>query len=453
MDLVDLIVTPFYIIIILLIAYGYQVNNKRDFLISNYFFRAYFLRILGGIAFACVYAFYYGGGDTLNYYDDSTVIAHALRTSPLKGIELLFNNPDITNASTYQYVSKMIFKTDPASHVVSAVAAVFNIITFDSFLSTTICFSLIGFWGNWQLFKTLCQLFPQLHRYLAIGCLYLPSILFWTSGIMKDTLCTVALCVLFSAIVKVFVFRKTKLINYAAIIIATWILYILKIYILLCFIPTISIYIFALINTRIKNSFLRTAMKPFFYAVAIFFAYYAFDFISENNQKYSLDSLETTAKITASYIGKVSIQSGGSFYSLGELDFSLSSIPLLAVKAFNVTFYRPYIWEVTSPLMIFSVLESIYFIYLSYLLFRFLVRYWQTKKKIFTPFTSFCFLFAITFSFVVGVTSNNFGTLARYKSLMLPFFVCGVYATIKQIKPTEVRKHVPLTDINSEKQI
>jgi len=434
MDLVDLIVTPFYILVICFIAYGYQSNNRSNFLVSNYFLSAYFLRIAGGMAFAFVYAFYYGGGDTLNYHYDSTIISNALRSDPINGLELLFTNPDFEDASTYKYVSKMIFKTDPASHIISALAACFNIFTFDSFLATTIFFSLIGFWGNWQLFKTLCQLFPYLHKQLAIGCLYLPSILFWTSGLMKDTLCTMAICYLFSAIVKVFVFQNRSIGNYVVIICSTWILFALKIYILLCFIPTISIYIFSIINSRIKNPVNRKIMKPFFYGMALLFAYFAFNTISETNKKYSLDSLEKTAKITADYIGKVSVNSGGSFYSLGDLDFSPSSIPLLALKAFNVTFYRPYLWEISSPLMVFSVIESLYFIYLSYLMLIHFKNHSKDLKKTFTPFTSFCFLFAISFSFVVGVTSNNFGALARYKSLMLPFFVCGVYVTINRDK-------------------
>jgi len=432
MDLVDLIVTPFYILVILLIAYGYQINNKKNFLVANYFLGSYFLRILGGMAFACVYAFYYGGGDTLNYHHDSTIISGALRNSPLQGIELLFTSPNLKNTNTYEYVIRMVFKSDPAAHFISALAAVFNLITFDSFLATTICFSLLGFWGNWQLFKTLCKLYPSLHRQIAIGCLYLPSILFWTSGLMKDTLCTVALCFLFSAIVQIYALKNSTLRNYLIAIISIWVLYTLKIYILICFIPTISIYIFSFYTEKIKSKLLRNTAKPFFYLLAISLSYLAFDFISQNDSKYSLEELESTAKVTASYIGRISIQSGGSFYTLGELDFSLSNIPSLAFRAFVVTFYRPFFWEISSPLMLFSVLESIYFMYLSFLLIRYIFRHALTKEKIFTPFTTFCFLFAITFSFVVGVTSNNFGTLARYKSLMLPFFVCGVYATVHQ---------------------
>jgi len=437
MNFVDLLVAPFYFLIFWLFAFIYKTNNKQDYLIQKYFISAYFLRIFGGIAFACVYFFYYGGGDTLNYHSDSMIISGALRHDPVNGIKLLFIKIDYANYDTYKYVSKMIFRDDRASQFVSGLAAIINIFTFDSFLSTTIFFSLIGFWGNWQLFKILCKLFPDLHPHLAIGCLYLPSILFWTSGLMKDTLCTAAICFLFKNIVDFFILNKRGLKTALIILITIWVLYILKIYILFCFIPTVAIYLFSNINNKIKNELLRKLIKPFFTILAIFISYRALDFISQDNKKYSLEAIEATAQITAKYIGAVSINTGGSFYSLGELDFSPSNIPGLLLQSFIVTFYRPFIWEVTSPLMIFSVMEACYFIYLSYLFFIFCLRK-KKGQKIFTPFTTFCFTFAICFAFVVGVTSNNFGTLARYKSLMLPFFVCGIYATIKQ------KNHYPI---------
>ena len=443
MELVDLILTPFYFLLILFIAYGYQSNNKRDFHVKKYFLSAYFLRIIGGIAFACVYAFYYGGGDTLNYHHDSVIISSALRTDPVNGVELVFTNPNIRDVSTFNYIRTMIFRNDPASHFVSAIAAVFNLFTFDSFLSTTILFSLIGFWGNWRLFQSLCQLFPNLHKQLAIGCLYLPSILFWASGIMKDTLCAAAICLLFKAIVDIFIFNKKVLVNSVKVVLYIWVIFILKIYILFCFVPTIMIYIFSIINSKIRNPLIRKIIKPAFYSLAVLISFLFVRLISQDNLKYSFEKIEQTAQITAEYIGKVSLMSGGSFYSLGELDFSPTNLPILAVKAFNVTFYRPYIWEVSSPLMIFSVLESLYFVYLTYILLKYILKTRSRQQKIFTPFTSFCFLFAISFAFIVGVTSNNFGTLARYKALMLPFFVCGVYATITQTNHKKTIVYAP----------
>jgi hypothetical protein len=39
------------------------------------------------------------------------------------------------------------------------------------------------------------------------------------------------------------------------------------------------------------------------------------------------------------------------------------------------------------------------------------------------PFLVFCVVFVIAFGIAVGLTSTNLGTLSRYRSPLLPFFV------------------------------
>jgi hypothetical protein len=429
MGLIDFFVTPLVAVILYIIAYVYMSGN-RNFLVKKYFLRGFVLRILGGVTFGFVYFFYYGGGDTFNYHSDGLVFAEAIRNDPIIAWDLYTKEISIENNTTFNYVVRLMFKTDPASHFMSRIGGIVNIFVFDSFLASTILFSLFGFWGSWKLFLTLTKMFPYLHKELAIGSLFLPSILFWTSGIMKDTLCTMALCFLFSALVEFFVYNKRGYWIYTVIFANAYILYVLKIYILMCFLPSMSIYISSILSSKIKSQSIKKIFRPVFLLIGLLLAVYTLNKISEDNSKYSLENIEMTAKITADYIGRVSIKTGGSFYTLGDLDFSISNLPALMGKAFVVTFYRPFFWELKNPLMIFSTIEGIYFFYISWLFLKYLIK--SKFKKVFTPFTSFCFTFALIFAFVVGVTSNNFGTLARYKSVMLPFFVCGIYVSIRK---------------------
>jgi hypothetical protein len=43
-------------------------------------------------------------------------------------------------------------------------------------------------------------------------------------------------------------------------------------------------------------------------------------------------------------------------------------------------------------------------------------------------------VFAIIFSFAVGITTHNFGTLVRYKIPMYPFFVSGLFILLSYSK-------------------
>jgi hypothetical protein len=49
------------------------------------------------------------------------------------------------------------------------------------------------------------------------------------------------------------------------------------------------------------------------------------------------------------------------------------------------------------------------------------------------PLLIFSFVFAIFFSFSVGLTTANFGALVRYKIPALPFYLCTLFILEKKI--------------------
>ena len=42
------------------------------------------------------------------------------------------------------------------------------------------------------------------------------------------------------------------------------------------------------------------------------------------------------------------------------------------------------------------------------------------------PIILFCLIFGVAFSFAVGISTYNFGSLVRYKIPMLPFYLSGL---------------------------
>jgi TRAP-type mannitol/chloroaromatic compound transport system permease small subunit len=95
------------------------------------------------------------------------------------------------------------------------------------------------------------------------------------------------------------------------------------------------------------------------------------------------------------------------------------------LPAVNVTLFRPYLWEVNNPVMLLSALESLAFL---------LLTFWAVRRRGFVnslgllrknPFLVFCLLFTVVFSFAVGISTYNFGSLVRYKIPILPFY--GVF--------------------------
>jgi hypothetical protein len=109
---------------------------------------------------------------------------------------------------------------------------------------------------------------------------------------------------------------------------------------------------------------------------------------------------------------------------LGELDGTVGSVLRLAPAAVIVSLFRPFLWEVNNPLMLFSSLESLLNLLLTiYLIIKLRLKFFRYLQ---IPEVFFCLTFALIFAFGVGVSSYNFGTLARYKIPLYPFYLIGM---------------------------
>ena len=119
----------------------------------------------------------------------------------------------------------------------------------------------------------------------------------------------------------------------------------------------------------------------------------------------------------------------GSAYKLGEQDGTIGGMVKLAPKAIVVSLFRPFLWEVHNPVMLLSALEALFMLgFTLRILFQSGVG--RTLALVVrTPILTLCFGFALVFAATVGVVSNNFGTLVRYKIPLLPFYMAGLIIT------------------------
>ena len=67
---------------------------------------------------------------------------------------------------------------------------------------------MMSFTGVWRLFRFYEQ-YPRMHKQLAIAIIYLPTFVFWSSGILKDPLCIGAMGWVTYSLYAIFIKRKT----------------------------------------------------------------------------------------------------------------------------------------------------------------------------------------------------------------------------------------------------
>lgn len=425
MEVKDIFLAPVYVVIVYMIALYFRpkVTTPLD---RRYFLPALTVKFIGAICLGLVYTFYYHGGDTISYHDQAKIIYETLWRSPAAGIKVLFF-PGYLDSTTYEAARQLRWYSASPEYFVVQITTLISMITFNTYTCEGLFFALLSFSGMWAMYKTLMKLYPVLHRELAIACFFIPSVFFWGSGVLKDSLCIGAIGWLFFGFYEGLIERARPIRSGLIIFLAGWVLVSTKPYILYSFLPPALFWIFIENGARIKNKGLRLILAPLFLLGGAGASIFGLAKISQSDSKYSLENVAERSKITSDYIYRISVKQEGAAYKLGDTDGTVGGMIKLAPEAINVSLFRPYLWEVSNPIMLLAALEALGFLYLTISL---VIRtgIFRTFRMIAgTPLLTFCFAFAMVFAIGVGTSTNNFGTLVRYRIDLQPFYLTALY--------------------------
>ncbi len=215
---------------------------------------------------------------------------------------------------------------------------------------------------------------------------------------------------------------------------------VIKVYILLSFLPAYSFWLIFHFKENINSKFIKALMSPMLFAASSIMGVFVFIKIAQISNKYALENLVRTAKDTQNWIYYSSQMQGGSGYTLGEVDYTLKGLLKIAPKAINVTLFRPYIWEARKPILIPAALEGLISLFLTIrLLYKSgFIRF--TRLILTNPEVQFCLVFSLIFAFSVGFTSYNFGSLVRYKIPLMPFYFIALFILADREKQEEIKE-------------
>jgi hypothetical protein len=184
----------------------------------------------------------------------------------------------------------------------------------------------------WMFFLTFYEKYPHLHRWLATASFFIPSVFFWGSGLLKDTITLGFLGIATFEIHKVFIEKRRSFTNVLLLLVSLYGIYAIKVYILLIFLPAVILWTFLANLQSIRSIVLKVMLFPFVISIAIALAYFAMLKSTEGDKKYDLDNIARTAQITAYDIRYYTGRNAGSGYSIGELDGTLGSMIRLALR-------------------------------------------------------------------------------------------------------------------------
>jgi hypothetical protein len=264
---------------------------------------------------------------------------------------------------------------------------------------------LVSFSASWYLLRILTDQYPQLSYLIYFILLFFPSIVFWSSGLMKETVGLASLYLLSGILLKWYWNKPILLIEYLLSALAIWVMLQLKFYVLGVF-SIVAIYLF------ISRWVPYWHFKVILIFLLLLVSFFGFQWLHPwfRPERLPLTIFELHEQILEK--SKESSKVGGFYLSPSYLSLALNS-PIALITGL----FRPFPWEMNSQFGLWLKIENLFIIGCSlFTLTRFKTIKWSELILITLLYISILAVF-------LSLSTPNFGSLARYRVYYLPFFL------------------------------
>ncbi len=426
MGVLDYILFPVYVFLFYLL-FKWRRSFYTDPLLKKYHQQGFWIKVVSTVAFT-IFNYKISLGDSVVLYWREGYNIYHLILHDFSNIKLLFIQGKEFDQALLADIWNAGYFNDENNYMVTKIVAGLSFFTFGKYMVLNLFFSMISYSGVWRLYRFFYGQFPHLHKQLAFAILYLPTFVFWSSGILKDPICTGAVGWITYSLYEMVYQKKNLIKNTAIIIIAGYFLVNLKIYILISYVPFFILFLILKNVKLIQNKALKILLGPAIIVGCVFAGQQVMSKFQNELGSYAADDLTDKIKRQQkSYAEQAAAGIGESNFSLGvEFNGSVGSLLKMAPAAIMATLYRPFIWESRKVSTLLSSLESLALMLLT-LSILFKVGFANFFRSILKdPVVLYCLLFSLLFALFVGATTPNFGTLCRYKIPCMPFYVIAL---------------------------
>lgn len=490
--------------ILFLLVVGFAIYKHRFFQlpglprVAKFFF--FGLKLVAGLAIWYLYTYYYPQreyADIWKYYDDSEVVYNALDDHPGDYFRLM-SGIGIDERIQHAYIDKMLhwdqqFENNlfNDSHTIIRFNALMRLFSGGNYHTHSLIMCFLAFIGLCALYHWLYKYLWQWKKLLVFVLFISPSLLFWSSGVLKEGILFFALGMLLLHAWKFAEDRKRYRIFW--ITLSILLLAITKLYILVFVLPALGLAIHLIRNPRfaiLKAASLFSALivtglviekiKPELSPFRII-AMKQKDFLNLARGGTYLMNDEHVVYLRPDQADELVVMKGDVYMISGSTDVMywsiaddfkdtlyrhidvdkseykmLTSSPvagsLMNVNALQPTAgsvlnetpgaifrstFRPYPWQFQPMMIIPATLENL----LLWLLIIACILWYRkpSSKAVFW----FCIVYALITLAVTGLTTPVLGALVRYRITAIPFIM---FALLQCIDRQKLVKRLPFLD-------
>lgn len=289
------------------------------------------------------------------------------------------------------------------------------------------------------MYIVFSKLYSALSNKILLAMFFIPSVILWGSGILKDTITMACVGWIVYSFANLLLLKRKKIASIILLGLSIFFIALIKPYILYVLMPSLFIWVQGNLDKLIKARVIRKLISPLVAIIMVLSSIAVSQKISESAGKYDLETMGDTLEGFQSWHTTVSEQKNQSGYTLGEMEFTPLGLLKKFPEAIMVTFFRPYLWEITNASTLLGAIEGLA---LTLIVVWLVLKYRGKLFKLIYKNKDVLFLlvFALVFGAICGISSYNFGALSRYKMPAQVFFVLALILITSRISNNNKEK-------------
>jgi len=408
-----------YLMLFIYLALLILIINRSKFFkskcLSGFWVSLIFIsKFIAGIILWAMYSYMFSeraSGDIFKYFDDGNIIFYALRENPLDYLRMVTGiGADAPHLMQYYdtcwyWIKEFNYGLINDNRIVIRFNAFVRLFSLGNIHIHTLFMSFASFTGLWGIYKVFESKTKTFTFFKVVAIFFLPSVFFWTSGLLKEGLLSLGFGLLFYHIDR---FLNNKATLKSALVIAACIFLLLlsKFYVLVAAIPG---FLFLLLHKylNIKSIGIKLLLT---HGIFIILAWFSDPLVGINFPNIIANKQHDFINQTNS------MNEVGSAINIGKLDSTFTTLIINTPKALFNSLLRPTVFEVKNTPMLMAAAENtliVILIILSIAFFR--------KKYLNEPLFWFSISFCTILFCLIGLTTPVLGALVRYKAPALPF--------------------------------
>ena len=366
------------------------------------FWSALSLRLAAGLTIGLLYQFYYHNtGDTFVFFNEATRLASLFYEHPAAYFNFLLTGE-----------GPVTITGEPRTAFFVSILSVVNLATANNYWLSSLWFSLFSFWCSYRLVLKLDLVLPRSKVASRVALLFVPSVVLWSSGIVKESLAFGAIAILALHFLSIARKQRPTWLSLLSIVVYSYLLLSLKYYWGAVLIPSMvsALVIHWTIERKTTNPWLLAGSWLLVFCVLSIL-------VSFTHPNFYMDRFLTV--IVGNHNEFIRISRPDNLIEYYNLSPEWSSIIVNSPWALWSGLFRPMVFEASSVTGFVAALENLLLIILVVWKLKSLRMPLAENRVI--AFTAM--MYVIVLCVFLALSTPNLGTLSRYRVGFLSFFV------------------------------